>query len=396
MRVSNKEAKRIILDSVVIKDDEIVTIDEAYGRVLAEDLRAKYNIPEVRKSAIDGYALNFNDNSKPKSFKVIGESKAGDSKAKEIKEAEAVFVMTGAIVPDSAKCMVRVEDTAQKDGEVLINCDYHPGEMINEIGCEVKENETVLKKGELLDYRKVAMISDIGYYQIKVFQKPKIGIVVTGDEVKESWQESEKSGVKNSNFYILKGMLKNFADITYYGIAKDEPEALEGVFAKALENSDILLSSGGVSKGKYDFTKDVASKIGLEIKFNQTAIKPGKPLVFGVKDKKLFFGLPGYPSALLLNANEYLLPAVRKMCGMSRFENTLFKAVVEGKMKAKKGVTNIIRATLEFKDGKIFAKSTKNQQTSNFLSMMQSSAFVVIDEEAESLGDGDLVDCYTI
>ncbi len=396
MRVSNKEAKSIILDSVGIKDDELVTIDEAYGRVLAEDLKARYNIPEVRKSAIDGYALNFSDNSKPKSFKVKGESRAGDSKTKEIKEGEAVFVMTGAIVPDSAKCMVRVEDTTQKDGEVLINCDYQTGDMINEIGCEVKESETILKKGEMLDYRKVAMISDIGYYQIKVFQKPKIGIVITGDEVKESWQESEKSGVKNSNFYILKGMLKGLADITYYGIAKDEPEALERVFAKALENSDILLSSGGVSKGKYDFTKDVASKIGLGIKFNQTAIKPGKPLVFGLKEKKLFFGLPGYPSALLLNANEYLLPAVRKMCGINRFENRLFKVIVDGRLKAKKGVTNIIRASLEFKDGKVFAKSTKNQQTSNFLSMMQSSAFVIIDEERESLDDGDLADCYFI
>ena len=184
-----------------------------------------------------------------------------------------------------------------------------------------------------------------------------------------------------------------FADIKYYGIIQDEPEKMLPIFENALNESDILLSSGGASKGKYDFTKDIASKLGLNIHITSTNIRPGRPLIFATKEEKLFFGLPGYPSALLTNALEFLVPALKKMAGFREYKHKIIKAVSKDSLKSKEGRVDFIRVNLEYgDDGVLYAKSSGSQQTSNFLSLAFSDALVVADETKGSIKAGDLVD----
>ena len=387
MKKTMNDAKKIILDMAKEKNYELITLEEAEERVLFEDVKAKFNIPESNKSAVDGYAFNIDNLIFPAKLKITDEAKAGENPKKY--KGGAVFIMTGAVVPKGANTVVRIEDT-EKEGNYIIVKSAEKGDLINPTGDEIKKDETVLKKGTFLDYKKVALLANLGVYHIKVYQKVKIGIIVTGDEVKEVYEELGSAGVKNTNFYILKGILRKYADITYYGIVKDEPEKLKDVFLRALSEEDILLSSGGASKGKYDFTKKVARKIGLDIHFTATNIRPGRPLIFANKDKKLFFGLPGYPSALLVNAITFLLPAVRKMVGLKEIKT--FKAIAKEELKSRKGRVDFVRVKAEFQNGKIYVKNAGSQQTSIFTSMAVSDYLAVIDETKDTVRSGEIVE----
>ena len=397
MKITRDDAKKVILDSVCLKSIEVVTLENAYNRILAEDIFAKYDIPKSDKSAIDGFSFCMEGiKSYPVKLKITAESKAGDRREKEVKEGEAVFVMTGGVIPKGADTAVRIEDTEVTGDEVVIKKSPKKGDLINFAGSEITKGEVILQKGQMLDYKKVSLLANLGYYLIKVYTKPKIGIIVTGDEVKEPWEESDKAGVKNVNLYILKGMLNDFADITYYGKVKDDPKSMASLFSSALKENDILLSSGGASKGKYDFTKDIAAKIGLDVRFTTTNIRPGRPLIFGQKGEKLFFGLPGYPSALLVNAYDFLLPAVKKSGGLKEYKNKTVQAAAKEAIRSKEKRVDFVRVNLEYENGRIFAKNALSQQTSNFLSMSKSDALAIIDEKRGSVKEGELIDIIFI
>ncbi len=392
-KVQRAKAKEIILDSISSIGVEKVTLESAFGRVLGSEIKAKFDIPEANKSAIDGFTFDLDSvKSFPAKLKIVGESRAGVAFEGEVKEGEAVFTMTGAVVPKGANTAVRVEDVEIDKDFVIISKAPKKWDLINRVGEEVESSQKILDSGVRLNFKLVSLLVNLGYYQIDVFSKPKVGIIITGDEVKEPWIDSNKAGVKNSNYYILKGLLSEWADIRYYGIVQDEVESMVPIFEEALRDNDILLSSGGASKGKYDFTKDIAAKLNLDIKFTSTNIKPGRPLIFATKGEKLFFGLPGYPSALLTNALEFLVPAIKKMAGVREFENKTFRAIAKESLKSKKKRVDFIRAKLEFEDGKIFVKSAGTQQTSNFLTLALSDGLVIADEEIEKIDEGDIVE----
>ena len=391
MTLKMNEAIEEILKSATTRFTKTVNLDEAEEEVLAEDIYARYDIPKFAKSAIDGYTFAFDSiDSYPATLKIVGESRAGVDSGIDVDSKEAVFTMTGAVVPNGADTAVRIEDVRVSKESVTISKAPKKGDLINLAGSEIQKGQKILSKGERLDYRKVALLANIGRYTIKVYTKPKIGIVVTGNEVKEPWQDGDGTSVRNSNLYILKGLLKEYADIIYYGRVDDDAEAMTPFFKRALGECDILLSSGGASKGKYDFTVDIASKIGLDVKFNTTNIRPGRPLIFATKADKLFFGLPGYPSALLVNAVVFLLPALKKLLGLN-YEMKTIEAIADDDFKAKEGRNDFIRVNLIYQDGKIYAKSAGSQQTSNYLSMALCDALALIDEGRGSVKRGEIV-----
>ncbi|NPA10623.1 MAG: molybdopterin molybdotransferase MoeA [Epsilonproteobacteria bacterium] len=391
MKVTRDKAKEIILNSTKQKGFETVTLEEAYERVLYEDIKAPFNIPESDKSAVDGYAINTQNLTFPAKLKIEDEAPAGKAQ-KELKNG-AIAVMTGAIVPKGADAVVRIEDVKIQNGYIIIDNEVKKGDLINFEGEEIKKDTIILKKGTPLDYKKVALLANMGIYQLKVFQKVKVGIIVTGSEIKEPFEEIKKAGVKNSNLYILKGMLKNCL-VTYYGKVEDNQEKLKEVFLAALKDNDVVISSGGASKGKYDFTKTVAKDLGIDIKFTTTNIRPGRPLIFGTKEDKLFFGLPGYPTALLINAVEFLLPAIIQMSGKEYKEETI-KATLTKKVKAKTNRVDFIRGELEFKDTPVFTPAP-SQQTSHFLSTAFSNALAIINENEGSKEKGERVEVKII
>ncbi|WP_456456230.1 molybdopterin molybdotransferase MoeA [Nitratifractor sp.] len=392
-----EEAKATLLESVTPGTPETITLDEALGRVLAQGVVARFDIPEAAKCAIDGYTFAFDSIQKyPATLKIIGESRAGGATPPAVGPQEAVFTMTGALVPQGADTAVRIEDVKVEGDRVTIFNAPKKGDLINPKGDEVTKGQEVLRPGTLLDAKTVALLANLGYYQVQVFPKVRIGIVVTGDEVREPWEGPGSAGVRNSNYYILKGLLAPFAQIRYYGIVQDEPERMIPLFDKALNENDLLLSSGGASKGKYDFTKTIAEALGLTIHFTHTNIRPGRPLIFGTRDDQRFWGLPGYPAALMANALAFLLPPVRKAAGLSDYENRTLTAVAQEPLRSKTGRIDFVRVRLRNEAGQLLVKSTGSQQTSNFLTLAQSDALAMIDAERGSVEAGEIVTVWPL
>ncbi len=395
MKVKRDEAKRIISESIKpIELTERITIETAKNRVLSEDVESPIDVPDVNKSAIDGYAFKSSSLKEiPADLKIVGEVAAGDEKEFSLREGEAAFVMTGGEVPEGADAAVRVEDVEVDGNFVRIPFPVEKGNLINFRGEEFKRGEVILKRGERLTELKISLLSYIGVYSIKVFSRPRVGILVTGNEIIEPWEKFKRGRAYNSNYYVVREFLeKAGASVSYLGIVGDEREELKRAIGEAIERFDVLITTGGISKGKYDFVREIAPKVGIDVKFTQTNIRPGRPLIFGTKGEKLFFGLPGYPSAATVNLVEFVLPAIRKLSGEERWENTYLKAVADEPLRSREGRNDFVRIRLFSDNGILKVRSSGSQQTSVFKTTVFSDGFAVIPESKGSVKRGEIVD----
>jgi len=394
MKVKWEEAKRIILENTEpVKETELLVLEEAEGRVLSENVVSPIDVPDVNKSAIDGFAFRSSSLKKlPAELKIVGETAAGDTEKKEVKEGEAVFVMTGGEIPEGADAAVRVEDVKVEGDRVIVDFPLQPGTLVNFKGSEIREGEILIERGELLDSLKVSLLAYVGVYAVKVFRKPKVGILTTGNEILEPWESFKRGYAYNSNYYLLKSLVeKAGGEAVRLGKAEDEPEALLKAIEEGLNHVDILVTTGGVSKGRYDFVKEVVHRARVEVFFKQTNIRPGRPLVFGRKGRKLFFGLPGYPTAAAVNALEFLIPAVRKMAGIKNYGNSYVEAVAEERLKSRPNRVDFIRVKVREGNGCLKVKSAGSQQTSVFRSFVDSDGLAVVPEGRGPVEPGEKV-----
>ena len=390
MKRNYREALQTILDASSERALEYVTLENALGRVLARDMHARFDLPDADKCAIDGYTFRRDSVDAPGArLRIVDESRAGVAATRRVEAGEAVFTMTGAVVPEGADTAVRIEDTSREGEEVILHALPPKGSLINPAGSEIARGERALQAGTRLDARKVALLAHLGHYRIPVRSRPRIGLVVSGDEVREAWEEHDRAGVRNSNLYLLQGLLEPWADLRYYGIVQDEPERMVPLFEQALRENDILLSSGGASKGKYDFTAQIVQALDLDLHFTATDIRPGRPLIFATREEKLFFGLPGYPSALLVNARLFLLPALLKSVG-AREEVPLF-AVAEETLRSKEGRVDLVRVHVENRGGTLYLRNAPSQQTSDYLSMALCDGLAMLDASRGSVEAGEVV-----
>ncbi|WP_456456731.1 molybdopterin molybdotransferase MoeA [Thermovibrio sp.] len=394
MKVKREEAKELILKECKETGTEVVALNQAYGRVIAQEVYSPVDIPETDKSAIDGFAFKSSSIKElPAKLKIVGEVAAGEKKRLKVKEGEAVFVMTGGVIPEGTDTAVRVEDVKVEGKTLIVEFPVKRGELVNFKGSEVKKGEKVLEKGEVLDFRKVGLLANLGIGKVRVYQRVKVGIITTGSEVLEPEEPFKEGAVRNSNFYILKGLLEGIgAEVVYLGKVKDNLEEIKKTIEEGLSNCQIVATTGGVSKGKYDFVKEAAKLAGVDVKFTQTNIRPGRPLLFGKREDKLFFGLPGYPAAMLVNALEFLLPAVRKVSGFKDFSNKYIKAVAGESLKSREGRVDFLRVNLKWEGGKVIVLSAGSQQTSNYLTAALCQALAVIGEERGTVKAGEVVD----
>jgi len=399
VKVSREEALRVILDSVSVNAiKEYVVLEEALGRVLAEDLFSPVDVPDVNKSAVDGFAFRSDSIKKlPFSLKIVGEVKAGDIPEFSLKNGETAFVMTGGAVPKGADAVVRVEDVSVENGWIRGEIPVSKGSLVNFVGSEFKKGEAVLSRGEKLDYKKVSLLAYLGIYKVKVYGILSVGIATTGDEVLEPYEAYRIGSVRNTNYYLLKGLLKKegISPVNLGNLVDDLDETVR-LLGEAFEKVDVVVTTGGVSKGKYDFVKKAIKSLGFDIKFTSTNIKPGRPLVFAVKGKKVFFGLPGYPSATFVNALEFLIPALRKMAGFKEFRNRYLKLPAGETLKGKEGRVDFVRVILKENGGITRVYSSGSQMTSNFKTIALSEGLAIIDESRGRVEEGEIIDVYLL
>jgi molybdopterin molybdotransferase len=345
--ISIEEALSILLTNLPERKVEQISFQSAFGRILAENLIATSDVPPFNRSALDGFALIAEDlKNAPVELAIAGESRAGGGMTGKLNSGEAITIMTGAPVPEGADCVQMIElcQLSTDGSKVTILKPVKAHENIAPRGSEAKAGEIILESGHRIGPAEIAVMATFGYCQVKVYKKPTVAILATGDELVEVDQSPRPDQIRNSNAYCLASQLRYMdLDADYLGIARDDKEDLQRKMLAGLER-DILIITGGVSMGDYDFVRDVFSDLGLEILFSKVAIKPGKPTVFARRGDKLVFGLPGNPISALVTFECFVRPALGRLCGMTRPELPRMKGELLSDMKQSPGRTAFLPA----------------------------------------------------
>ena len=310
-----EKAYEIIMDSTFTLETESVKLNHALNRVLACDVHSDTDMPPVNRAAMDGYACRMADlvAAEPAVVETIP---AGCSPLNTIQTNECAKIMTGAIVPQGADCVVKVESTRITAENKVRVTDSDIFDYICYQGEDIKRGEVVLNKGTLLLPQHIAVLANAGIRNVSVYRKPVISIVTTGSELKEPGDPLPAGSIRNSNSYQLIGQVQRMSiEPEYLGIATDTEDLLNLLIQKALQKSDVVLLSGGVSMGDYDLVPEVLKANGVKILFNRVAMQPGKPFTFGIKNKTAIFAFPGNPVSTFLPFEIMAKPFIYKLMG---------------------------------------------------------------------------------
>lgn len=327
--ITFEEAENIISKIDYNLDTEYYAIIDCEGKILAEDVFSDMDMPPFDKSAVDGYACRKEDIKNE--LTVIEIIQAGSIPQKEIGKNQCSQIMTGAPIPKNADAVLMVEDIEKiENNSIKYKHDFVKNNICY-LGEDIKKNQQVLKKGTLISPQHIAVMAAVGYVKIKVAKTPIVGIISTGNEIIEPFAKPENSQIRNSNSYQLISQIKKIrATPNYFGIVEDTEEKTRAAIENAIKKCDILILTGGVSMGEYDFVPKVLEEIGFNIHFHKIAIKPGKPTLFAGFGNKFCFGLPGNPVSSFMLFELLVKPFIYKLQGYNYKEKILkFKLAKE-------------------------------------------------------------------
>ena len=395
--LSPEEARTTILRHIKVLGPERLSLFDADGRVLAVDILAHRDNPPYDNSAMDGYAVRHSDvvqanASAPVALTVIEDIPAGKVPEKQVGPSQASRIMTGAPVPAGADTIVPVEDTRGEGSNIEVLEVEDVGEHIRFAGEDMRAGRPVLTAGTQCGPGELAVLAAVQQSFVSVFRRPRIAILSTGDELVEIEETPGEGQVVNSNTSALAAFCHaHGAEPIMLPIAKDDQTAIRATIESALM-ADFVVSSGGVSVGKYDFVKKVLDDLGAETIFWRVAMKPGKPLVFCTVDGLPYFGLPGNPVSSMMSFLQFVRPAIRKASGYPETDWPLpeAQAKIEHPADNDGGRRQYMRATLSYRDGHLFARTAKSQGSHMISSMIGANGFVVL-EPNQQAATGDVV-----
>ncbi len=401
-----KDAIDIILeeiDSLIVKNQILcskeINLDEALGKVSMEEIFSKDDIPGYRSSVMDGYAIRALDKTSFETkFRIIGESFPGQPFNKVLKRGEAIIVTTGAFVPDNCFCVVPQEEAFLEilDGNeyIFTNVKLSKNLWIREKNDQVSKGEILIKKGDRITPGILSRLSSCGITTLKVCEKNKIGLLITGDELIKPGNKIKKGEIWESNSLLIKSIAKKIGyEIDEIYIEKDNYQKIKNSLINISKENNIVISVGGVSVGKKDFLKNIVNEIG-EIKFGKIFLKPGKPFAFGLINKNIpFFGLPGNPVSAAITFIQLVWPALQKLEGINDIEYPLrFKVKINSDFKRRKGRPELIRGKLFVDEkGEFFADIAKEQSSSKINSISKTDLLIEIPSEIDFCPKGTLL-----
>jgi len=389
--ISVEEAKKLIGEHSSALESVIKPLHQASEHILAQDVFGAYDIPAFRQSSMDGYAIIFND--KNSNLKLVGEMAAGTSNQLNLKNGETSRIFTGAPLPEGADTVVMQEKTTANNDKISFNDEkLILGSNVRQIGSEIRPGELAMQKGDLLTPAALAFLAGIGISEVAVYPMPKVVIILTGNELQEPGSPLNFGRVYESNSYALSAALKKetIADIEILK-AEDTLEELTFVLKSALENNDVVLLTGGVSVGDYDFVIKAATNCGVKQVFHKVKQKPGKPLFFGKQNNKVIFGLPGNPSSVLNCYYNYVVPSIKKL---SNKENSIkeIDATLTHNYTKPKGLTHFLKGN--YSDGK--ATPLGAQESYRLSSFAQANCLIQLKEGRENFSTGEIVNVILI
>ncbi|MFC1717421.1 gephyrin-like molybdotransferase Glp [Candidatus Poribacteria bacterium] len=376
---------------------ETLPLSEALHSVTAETIIAHEDNPSFDSSAMDGYGVKVNDvqtasDENPVELKIAGVVKAGQVYKKSLEPGTAVKIFTGAMVPEGVEAVLMREKSSEADGKVLIKSSVEPGENIRRRGGQFKQGDEALPAGVPITPPVIGLLAALGYAEICVYRKPKVAVVITGDELLEPQDPLEDGKIRDVNTYTIQAALQEMGiKAISFKRAIDDPENLREAVSQSLSSADILIVSGGISVGDYDFAKDVFEGVGVNEVFWRVAVKPGKPTFFGTKDEKLVFGLPGNPASALVIFYLFVRRAIFSMMGREETQSICLPAIMKSEVRKEAGRREYLRGRFQCENDKLYAELHGRQFSHMMSSFANSNCLIIFPKEETNIAEDEEV-----
>lgn len=382
------EAVRRVMQFAFTGTKEMVPLPRAYGRFLAEALKADHDVPAFDRSPYDGFAIRAEDSKSasaehPVTFEVVGEIGAGFVFPEQVQEGQAVRIMTGAQIPAGCNAVVMLEltRTFEKEGKsyIEIKRTYQEGDNISYQGEDMKKGEPLVQKGTYINPGVAALLATFGYHEVPVTRKPVIGVIATGSELLETDEPLQPGKIRNSNAYMIMAQIERVgAEARYFGKFSDDLDICIDAVKSALSEVDMLITTGGVSVGDYDYLPAIYQALGAEVLFNKVAMRPGSVTTVAQRDGQLLFGLSGNPSACYVGFELFVRPIVRSAFSNQAPHLHREQAILGEDFKKVNPFTRLIRARITFENGQLVTVPSGFNKSSAVSSLAEAQAFIVL------------------
>jgi molybdopterin molybdotransferase len=372
--ISIEEARARVLAEALPLSIESCPLAQALSLVLAEEVIAAHNVPPFDNSGMDGFAVRAGDTvdaraDSPVRLTIAETIAAGRVAGHALGPDEAAKIMTGAPIPQEADTVIQAEAAEETKGRVLIYEPAKRGKNIRRAGEDVMAGDRVFKPGNVLGPPEIGLLASLGLATVQVHRRPRVAIISTGSELVEVDQPLGQGQIHNSNSYSLRAQCQQLGiEPTALGIVADEYEATKQLIQEGLEY-DVLVTSGGVSVGQFDFIKDVQDELGVERRLWGVAMKPGKPLAFGVRDRTLVFGLPGNPVSAMVSFELFVRPALLRLMGHRKSTRPTYQAIIVEDVANPDGRVYVVRVRA-WREGGVWHVSSTGAQGSGMLRSM--------------------------
>ncbi|MCP8967535.1 molybdopterin molybdotransferase MoeA [Ectobacillus ponti] len=396
------EAVQRVMQFPRLKEAEAVKLEESTGRVLAQDIYTTHPVPWFTRSPYDGYAICAASTEQagegsPVWLQVLGTVAAGDVWRGCVERGQAVKIMTGGAMPDGADAVIMRELTREEERDgalyVQIKRKVKTGENISRIGEDMEEGELLLRQGTMINAGTVAQLATFGYAEVPVFRKPVVAVIATGSELLDPSEPLAPGKIRNSNGYmLLSQVLRSGAEPLYIGKVQDTLGETLAAVKKALEQADLVLTTGGVSVGDFDYIPAVYQELGAQPLFNKIGMRPGSVTSAAERNGKLLFGLSGNPSACYVGFELFARPVIRAMMGMKRPYSQRVQAELQEDFTKPNPFDRFVRGKLSFSGGRLYAAPSGKDKSNIVSSLAEANCLIVLPGGTRGWEAGSMVD----
>ncbi|SMP88923.1 molybdopterin molybdotransferase [Epsilonproteobacteria bacterium SCGC AD-308-O04] len=395
MKLLSYETSQNMLDLLHVNNtrSENVALSSSLGRILAEDIVAKYNDPQFATASMDGYAVLHSDLDN-ESIEILGTNPAGSDEQRVLSSGECIKTFTGSKMPEGSDTLIQIENVRVQDGKIFIEEAVSFGSSVRPIGEGYKAGDILIKKGTKIGFAQVGVLAGLNKVMVKVALRPRVAVIATGSEILDLGVESDNPAqIRSSNNYTLGALFEQAgAEVIQLGTVGDDRDSIMQTFENALSSADILVSTGGVSVGDFDFVKDIVPRLGAEIVYKGVAIKPGKHILIASRENKFILALPGFAYSSTVTAILYALPLVAKMLGRDKAYTTVAAKLSED-FKKRSRLTEFTACNVSVEDGEYFVdfEGKKVGSSAILTNLLNSSALMVTGEDDGNLEKGTYV-----
>lgn len=392
------EAINAVLSELKPLKSEIIHVKEGLNRVIVNDIVARYDVPMFDRSAMDGYAIRSEDSfgasvTDPVYLKITGRIEIGTIPDIEIKTGDAAQIMTGAALPKGADAVIKVEDTREHGHSIEVIKPYPPRKNVSIRGEDVRRGDVILKQGHLLHPQDIGIIIASGHDQISVIRKPKVSIISTGSELIDPGEILEPGKIFDVNNATLSSLVSQFHSIpSFTRRVKDDRDELLQALEKAIEQTDVIVFSGGSSVGEFDIIDEIILQKG-KLLVQGVAMRPGAPTLIGIINNKPVFGLPGSPVAAMISFDVFVRPTLQTLLGMKLFDSKpIIKAKLKRSIPSEVGRRDFARVRIVKEKNEFFAELVRVRGSGIISTLVKADGIIEVPEEREGLSKGDSVD----